>query len=370
MKKLNICLVALTIPPDSQNGEAKFFRGIYEYLKNQGHNVKLVTAKWKFELSDPNIIQIDIIRRRFFWFPQFNLGVIKYLRNHKFDIIHGNGPKGSLPIILSGKKRLISTIHDLGPFETEFTKIPIEKYIIKYIAQKSNIITTCSEAIKKEIKYYIPNINSEKIFNLYSAIEDKYKPYPEKSKQLKEQLGLNGPVLLYIGRITSYKGVDDIIKAYYKAKTKISNLNLVIGGTPDFSTQKTYEEWKQEYKDIHFAGFIKEDEIPIYYSLGDLFVTYSHASEGFGLTPIESIACGTPVICSNIPAYKEVLQDNAFFVRPQNPELLSQKIIEALRDEELRNENIKKAMKFIQRYTWDYVGKNLEKLYFKFLKSF
>ncbi|TFF88007.1 MAG: hypothetical protein EU550_02125, partial [Promethearchaeota archaeon] len=94
MRKLNICLVALTIPPDSQNGEAKFFRGIFEYLRKR-HNVKLITAKWKYELQDPDIIQINIIRKRFLWFPHFNLGVIKYLRKYNFDIIHGNGPKGA-----------------------------------------------------------------------------------------------------------------------------------------------------------------------------------------------------------------------------------------------------------------------------------
>ncbi|MEJ2279904.1 MAG: glycosyltransferase family 4 protein [Candidatus Lokiarchaeota archaeon] len=228
MNKLDICLVALTIPPDSQNGEAKFFKGIYEYLRDKGHNVTLITAKWKYELPDPNIIQLDIIPKRFFWFPHFNWGVIRYLRNHKFDIIHGNGPKGTLPIILSGNKKFISTIHDLGPFETEFTKIPIEKYIIKYVAQKSRFITTCSDSIKKEIKYYIPEIELKKIFNLYSAIEEKFKPYPEKARKLKNELGLQGPVILYIGRITSYKGVDDIITAYNLAKEKIKNLNLEI----------------------------------------------------------------------------------------------------------------------------------------------
>ena len=66
---------------------------------------------------------------------------MKYLRTHQFDIIHGNGPKGALPIILSNKKRFITTIHDLGPFETRFTKIPFEKLLIKYVIKKATIIT-------------------------------------------------------------------------------------------------------------------------------------------------------------------------------------------------------------------------------------
>ena len=367
MEKLNICLVSLTFAPDTQDGAAKFFTGIYNYLKSQGHNVKVITAKWNIELQDPNIFQLKIIRKRFFWFPQFNMNTIKYLRSHDFDILHGNSPKGALPIILSNKKSFISTIHDLGPFETRFTKIPIEKFLIKFAVQRSSFITTCSNFIKREIKHYIPKVDINTIFNLYSAIEDKYKPLPNEAQKLKEKLGIKGPVLLYIGRIASYKGVDDIIKAYKIAKKTIPTLNLVMGGKPDFFMEKTYQEWKRKYQDIHFVGFVSDDEIPIYYSMGDVFVTYSYASEGFGLTPIEAIACGTPVICSSMIAYKEVLQDNAIFVAPRNPHHLAKEIVSLLKDDNKRNTLIVKAQEFIKRYTWNSVGQKLEKVYQKFL---
>jgi glycosyltransferase involved in cell wall biosynthesis len=172
---------------------------------------------------------------------------------------------------------------------------------------------------------------------------------------------------LYIGRIAKYKGVLDIIRAYRIAKKKIPNLNLVLGGKPDFSMQKIYQEWKQKYADIFFLGFVSDEELPIYYSMGDVFVTYSFASEGFGLTPIEAIACGTPVICSSIDAYKEVLQENAVFVPPKNPQKLAKEIILLLKDDIRRNTLLENAQKFIKRYTWDVVGKNLEVVYEKFL---
>ncbi len=367
MEKLKICFVSLTIAPDTQDGAAKFFTGIYNYLKNQGHNVKLITGKWNIELSDPDIIQIDIIRRRFFWFPQFNLQTIKYLRHHEFDIIHGNSPKGALPLIFANQKRFISTIHDLGPFETPFTKIPIEKFLIKFVAQKSTFITTCSEFIRREIKHYIPKVDINKISNLYSAIEEKYKPLPKEAQQLREKLGLKGQVLLYIGRIAKYKGVEDIIKAYKIAKKQIPDLNLVMGGKPDFYMEKIYQEWKLKYKGIHFVGFVSDNEMPIYYSMGDIFVTYSYASEGFGLTPIEAIACGTPVICSSLIAYKEVLRDNAIFVSPRNPQLLAEEIVKLLKDDSKRKTLINEAQEFVKRYSWDSVGKKLERVYQKFI---
>ena len=102
--------------------------------------------------------------------------------------------------------------------------------------------------------------------------------------------------------------------------------------------------------------------------MGDIFITYSYASEGFGLTPIEAIACGTPVICSTMMAYKEVLQDNAIFVPPRNPRILAKEIVSLLKDHRKREILIEKAQKFIKRYSWDSVGKKLENIYYKFLE--
>ncbi|MCP4764058.1 MAG: glycosyltransferase family 4 protein, partial [archaeon] len=328
---MRILLISLMIPPDRQDGASKFFRGIFEYLKKQGHDVYLITGKWGTDLGDPRIKQLKIIKKRFLWMPQFTFSAFKFLRSHHFDIVHANAPKGAMPVLLANKKRFITTIHDLGPYETKFTLIPIEKLLIKLVVKKSTMITTCSEFIRKEIKHFFPKVNINAIFNLYSAIEDKYKPYPKEAQLLKDKLGITGPVLLYIGRVAHYKGVDDIIEAFKIVKKEIPDLTLVIGGKPDFRSQKKYEEWKHKYNDIRFVGFVSNEEIPYYYTMGDIFITYSHASEGFGLTPIESIACGTPVICSSLLAYKEVLKDNAVFVPPKSPKMLAIEIAKLLK---------------------------------------
>jgi glycosyltransferase involved in cell wall biosynthesis len=369
MKKLNICLVSLTIAPDSHDGAGKSFRGLFDYLRNQGHNVKLITGKWNVNLNDPDIIQFDLIRKRFLWAPLFLMRAFKYLRTHKFDIIHGNAPKGTLPIILSNNRKYITTIHDMGPYETSFTRIPFEKYLIKLAVRKATIVTTVSDFIKNEIKYFIPDVEKERIFVHYNGIEENFKPYPNEAARLKEKLKIKGPIILYIGRIAFYKGVDDIIAAYKVAKKSIPDLNLVIGGKPDFQMERKYEEWKRKYKDIYFIGFVDEQELPFYYSMADIFITYSYASEGFGLTPIEAIACGTPVICSSMLAYKEILQDNAIFVPPRNHHQLAVEIVKILQDESRYNILKEKGQNFVRRYTWNSVGKRLEQAYLNFLKK-
>ncbi|MFX1496630.1 MAG: glycosyltransferase family 4 protein [Promethearchaeota archaeon] len=366
MKRMKIALITLAISPDKLDGSAKFFSGIYEYLKNRGHKVEVITGRWNYDLNDPKISQIRIIRKSYLWIPQFTTQVIKILRSRDFDIIHGNGPKGTFPLLLS-KKNFISTIHDLGPIESNFSMIPIEKLIINEIVKKAKIITTCSEFTKWQLKSYFPRLDPTSIQNLHSAIDSKFKPDKTKAEELKKRLGLEGPVILYIGRIALYKDIENIIKAYKYAKKEIKDLELVIGGSPDFYMKEAYKKWKQTYRDVHFIGFIKENELPYFYSMGDLFVTYSYSSEGFGLTPLEAIACGTPVITSSIGAYKEILQDNAILVPPKNPKLLGREILDLLKNDEKRINLLSKAQNFISRYSWNSVGKKLEAVYQNFL---
>ena len=367
MKKLKICLISLTVSPDSSDGEAKVVRALFEYLKQQGHNVKLITGKWNKDLEDPDIIQFNLIRKRFLWVPHFYYKVIKFLRTHSFDIIHANSAKAALPIILSNRKKFFCTIHDFTPFETELTTIPIERLLIKYVSKRASIITTVSNFVKREFQHYIPRIDKKKIVTIYNGIEKKYKPYPIEAQRLKKKLNIQGPVLLYIGRITPYKGVNHIIEAYKIVKNEIKNLNLVIGGKPDYLMEKEYKYWKEVYKDVYFMGYLPEDEVPFYFSMGDIFLTYSSSSEGFGLTPLEAISCGTPVICSSILVYREILRDNALFVPPREPIKLAEKIKILLKDDELRNNLVKNAQKYIKKYSWNTVGKRLENEYLRFL---
>ncbi len=367
MKNLKICLISLAVSPDTADGEAKVAKAHFDYLKKKRYNVKLITGKWNRDLKKSDIVQFDLIGKRFLWIFHFTYKVIQYLRTHRFDIIHANSPKAAFPIILSGTKEFITTIHDFTPFETKLTLIPLEKYLIKLVSKKSRYILTVSNYIKRRFKIFIPNIRFDKIYNIYNGIEEKYKPYPKEAQDLKNRLNIHSPILLYVGRIASYKGVDHIIEAYNLIKKDFDNLNLVIGGTPDFQMQKKYNKWKEDYKDIHFLGYIPEEKMPLYYSMADIFLTYSNSSEGFGLTPLEAIACGTPVICSSIDVFREILEENAIFVPPNNPQRLSEEISRLIKDEKLRSELVNKAQEFIKRYSWDAVGKRLEEIYKKFL---
>jgi len=360
---MKICLISIKIAPDC---ERTGFEGIYDYLINKGYDVKLLTGKWNYELADPNIIQYHIPRNRYLWAPEFILRVVKYLNSHHFDIIHGNKPKSCLPILFSNKKRFISTIHDLGPFEAYYTVASLQKILISQIVKKSTFITVPSYHTKTGLKKVMPSISSSKIEVTYNGIDQKFHPYPMEARKLKKKLNIQAPIILYLGRIAKYKGVNDIIKAYKITKKKLTDINLIIAGEPDFEMENIYETWKQKFKDIYFTGFISDNLVPIYYSMADILIAYSSGGEGFGNTPLEALACNTAVICSELDVYKEILDDSAIYVPPKRPDLLSKQIISLLEKVDLKKKKIQKGQQLLKKYTWQAVGKRLEKIYNNF----
>jgi len=213
------------------------------------------------------------------------------------------------------------------------------------------------------------SIDENKIITVHNGIEERFRPCPNEAQILKEKLGIKGPVLLYIGRIAQYKGVDYLIKAYKILKPKNPNLNLVICGKPDYQMEKLYKSWVSEFEDIFFMGYVDELDVPIYYSMADIFITYSSSSEGFGLTPLEALACGTPAICSSITVFKEILGDHVIYATPKNQVELSEKILLLLNNKQLRIDMVKKATPLLSQYSWKSVGEKLEKIYYNFLNN-
>ncbi len=365
MRKLKICIVSLGVFPDHKDGSAKYIRGMYDELKRRGHEVTMWTAQWGEGFQDPNIHTVKVPQSRFLWVPKFTRQIKKYLKNHDFDIIQANGARGAIPVLLA-KKPYIGLIHDMGPFEANFSKIPILKWLERKNAKKSRKIITNSNITKDGIST-IMGADSSKVFTVYCGYDTLYHPKLEEANQLKLRLGLQGPILYYVGRIAFYKGVDQIIQAFLEAKQSIPDLNLVVGGKPTLKMKQTYDQWKELYPDVHFAGLIREEDMASYYSMADAFVTYSFASEGFGITPIEALASGTSVICSDMPAYQEILEDNAIFVPRSRPDLLAKAFRDFFSNPETQQDLKLRAKEHIKKYTWEAVVDRVERVYYSYL---
>lgn len=257
----------------------------------------------------------------------------------------------------------IMTIHDLNHlrFPEYYTRFHeyYYNYIVKPSALRAKKILTVSEFSKKEIVNWL-NCESEKVVVTYNGIDEKFKVIEknDKLRDIKEKYGLPKKFILYIGNLKPHKNVANLIKAIKKIDQKVT---LVINGKSNESLKKIIMENHVENK-VKFIGYVDDNDLPILYNLAELFI-YPSLYEGFGLPPLEAMACGCPVITSNTSSLPEVVGDAGIMVNPYNVEEIARAIDLVLSNENLRKEMIEKGLKQAQKFSWRKTAEETLKVY-------
>ncbi len=360
--KMRICLIATKFYPDHVGGKAVYAYNYYRELKRQGYNVYVLTGLWNKKIDDPNVIQFRIIPKRYLWAITFFFLCLKHLIFNKYDVLHVVGVReGIITYFLF--RRFIATVHDAGSFQVNVNIV--QKFYPRIISRADRVIVP-SLTTKRTLKKYIPKINENKIFVVMNGVNlEKFHPKNRESAlKLKNEMGIDGKIILYMGIIKTYKGVEEIINAYYKIKEKHKDINLIVAGGPSERMKNKYEVWKQKYKEVIFTGRVPDIKVPLFYAMADIFVTYSYTGEGFGLTAVEAMASGTPVVCSDLEVYREVLNNKAILVPPKDSDQLATAFDHLLS----KTENLKKmsteGRKYVEKhYSWEKTIKDLLKIY-------
>ncbi|HEY0724905.1 MAG TPA: glycosyltransferase family 1 protein, partial [Pyrinomonadaceae bacterium] len=173
--------------------------------------------------------------------------------------------------------------------------------------------------------------------------------------EVRKRLGINEDFLLFVGTIEPRKNLHRLIEAFDQLLRSTSlRLKLVIAGgqgwlMDDFTSlirQKKLEER------ICLTGYLQDDDLCALYSSCSAFV-YPSLYEGFGLPPLEAMACGAPVITSRIPSLMETVADAARLVDPYNVEELAQAMAELLGDENLRQHYVERGRAQVKEFSWE-----------------
>ncbi|MHA1311701.1 MAG: glycosyltransferase family 4 protein [Candidatus Helarchaeota archaeon] len=360
---MKICLIATKFYPDHVGGKAVYTFNYYNELRKNGHDVYVLTGLWNKKINDSHIIQFPIIRRRYLWLISFFFLCLKYLLFNSYDIIHAVGVREGIITYFLFKK-FIATVHDAGSFQVN--KNIVQKFYPRIIS-RAQVIIVPSNSTKIVLKKYMPFINEKKIISVLNGVDlVKFNPSNRKKAiQLKNKLDIKGRVILYMGIIKTYKGVEDIIAAYYIIKKKFQDVKLIVAGGPSERMTIKYNMWKNKFPDVIFTGRVPDKLVPMFYAMADIFVTYSWTGEGFGLTSVEAMASGTPVICSDLEVYREVLKDKAILVPPKNPQLLA-RVFEDLLSNEYKLESLAtNGRKFVENnYSWKKTIEKLVRVYY------
>ena len=325
------------------------------YLKHQT-NVKL-TYEYYYPPKNP----IDFLSKRYILYPLYMRKHTKNLTNNIVYQIHFQF-LGDLANYLDREKTII-TCHDIYNFLEKNSlrnSIFAQKYALLGL-KKCKYIIAISEFTKNELINKL-NIPKERIFVIKNAINNEmFKPIPQNKSSEIEPLFPNYRKILYVGNESDRKNFITLIKAFYLLKKKIKNLKLIrVGSTSNFQLIKKLGL----QKDIIYLKYVSNKRLREIYNLCDIFVTAS-LYEGFGFPGLEAAACGTPVICTDIPIFREIYQNFPIYFPPKDYKKLVRIIIENINDEEKKKDLGQKGINLAKSYSWQ---KSAEE-YHKYVKK-
>ncbi len=172
-------------------------------------------------------------------------------------------------------------------------------------------------------------------------------------------------MILFVGTIEPRKNVARLVRAFARAK-RIARLphHLVLLGARGWKYAEVDETIEQEglENDVIFAGYVPPDELPRWYQAADL-LAYPSLYEGFGLPPLEAMACGTPVVTSNAASLPEVVGDAALQVEPTDVDALADALVRALTDDALRERMCARGFAQAARFSWVRAARQTVALY-------
>ncbi len=255
----------------------------------------------------------------------------------------------------------IVTVHDLARccfnFDRETTTEKILlKLDIRYIKRASHIIAV-SEGTKSDLTKYL-RIPETRISVIYNGVDHNiFKPYEPYQMRPYHVTLSHKPYILYVGSERRRKNLGRLFEAFATLRQEFPELKLVKVGGPGSSRQSRSETLKKLSglgitEDVTLVDYISELELAYYYSSATL-LAYPSLYEGFGLPPLEAMACGCPVVTSNITSLPEVVGEAGIMVNPYDTSSLVQAMKRILTDDKLRDNMVRKGLEQSEKFSWE-----------------
>lgn len=278
-----------------------------------------------------------------------------FLARGGFDVFHSTNYM--MPLLRPGRVRRVVTIHDLipllfpdhAPKSRKSRMFPLYRRLMRAIAARADVIIAPSASTRRDIiqELSVPSERAARVIAIPEGVTPEFRP-GERPREREEK------IILYVGRSDPYKNLPRLIEALAGVRANGVPARLRVVGSPDPrypEAPRRAEELKLSAF-VDWAGYVSPEQLIHEYQTADVFCLPSRY-EGFGLTLLEAMACGTPCVCSNIGSLPEVAGDAARKVDPAILPQLVDALTEVLTRKEIAEDLAHRGVQRAAQFTWE-----------------
>ena len=300
----------------------------------------------------------------------WTIGLPLYARRARFDLFHGT----NFDVPLSRKRPTVVTIHDLSallhPEKHRPRLVRRARLRLPLVVRVADRIITPTESVKREVCNHF-SVKPDKVTAIHLAARPSFQPVPfAQTEEARRRLGVEDYFLLFVGTLEPRKNLLTLLQAFEQIIAQGSLCpQLVIAGGEGWLMDDLARliETPAISARLRVTGYLGDDDLRALYSSCRVFI-YPSVYEGFGLPPLEAMACGAPVIAGRIPSLQETLGDAARLVEPLDVDALARSIIELLEDDNQRQVLKAAGPNQAAKYSWEQTARRTFGVYNSLVK--
>lgn len=286
------------------------------------------------------------------------------IRRHALDAVHS--PHYTMPVLAGCAK--VVTFHDmtffLHPEAHLYYKLIFFRGMIPISARRADALIAISQNTRRDIEQLLP-IDASKVFTIPYGIAPIFRPRSVEEQQAAlRKYDLPSQFILYVGNLEPRKNLPSLLRAFAQLAQRGLPHALVLAGSRGWMDDELFATLRELNlgQRVFMPGYIPQAELPAVYSASSLFV-YASRYEGFGLPVLEAMACGAPVITSNVASMPEIAGEAGVLVQPDNPAELTEAMVRVLTNRDLRERMSRQGVERAKLFSWERAAQETVRVY-------